>query len=181
MNKVYTLGFIFLIAISTLMAAPEVQAQDMKIGFVEPRAVLERMPEMRAVQQRLQNFAERKQNELVQKERELETERELLQQKVGVISDQARQSEDERLNALETEFMQMQQEAQREMQEQRAKLMSPLLEQIQQAINQVASSKGLDYVLNTTTSTGDVIILYASPEMRDEYDITDEVMTELDI
>jgi len=181
MKKVYTLGFIFLIAITTLMAAPAVQAQDMKIGFVEPRAVLERMPEMRAVQQRLQNFAERKQNELVQKERELQTEVELYQQKVGVISEQARQSEEERLNAMDTEFRQMQQEAQQEMAQQRDEMMSPLLEQIQDAIDAVAARKGLDYVLNTTTSAGDVIILYVSPEVREEYDITDEVMVELDI
>ncbi|PKD43950.1 OmpH family outer membrane protein [Rhodohalobacter barkolensis] len=181
MKKVYTLGFIFLIAITTLMAAPAVQAQDMKIGFVEPRAVLERMPEMRAVQQRLQNFAERKQNELVQKERELQTEVEVYQQKVGVISEQARQEEEERLNTMDTEFRQMQQEAQQELQQQRAELMSPLLEQIQGAIDAVAERKGLDYVLNTTTSNGDVIILYVSPQVRDEYDITDEVMSELDI
>jgi outer membrane protein len=181
MKKVYTLGFIFLIAITTLMAAPAVQAQDMKIGFVEPRAVLERMPEMRAVQQRLQNFAERKQNELVQKERELQTEVELYQQKVGVISEQARQEEEERLNTMDTEFRQMQQQAQQELQQQRAELMSPLLEQIQGAIDAVAARKGLDYVLNTTTSTGDVIILYVSPQVRDEYDITDDVMSELDI
>jgi outer membrane protein len=181
MKKVYTLGFLFLVAISTLMAAPAVQAQDMKIGFVEPRAVLERMPEMRAVQQRLQNFAERKQNELVQKERELQTEVELYQQKVGVISEQARQTEEERLNAMDTEFRQMQQEAQQEMAQQRAELMSPLLEQIQEAIDTVAASKGLDYVLNTTTSAGDVIILYVSPQVREEYDITDEVMVELGI
>jgi len=70
--------FTSLIAITGLMTAPAtVQAQDMKIGFVDPRAVLERMPEMRAVQQRLQNFAERKQTELAQKERELQTEIEL--------------------------------------------------------------------------------------------------------
>ncbi len=181
MKKVYTLGFIFLIAITTLMAAPAVQAQDMKIGFVEPRAVLERMPEMRAVQQRLQNFAERKQNQLVQKERELQTEVELYQQKVGVISEQARQSEEERLNALDTEFRQMQQQAQQEMAQQRAQLMSPLLEQIQEAIDAVAERKGLDYVLNTTTSAGDVIILYVSPQVREEYDITDAVMAQLDI
>ncbi|MFO7799897.1 OmpH family outer membrane protein [Rhodohalobacter sp.] len=181
MKKVYTLGFIFLIAITTLMAAPVVQAQDMKIGFVEPRAVLERMPEMRAVQQRLQNFAERKQNELVEKERELQTEVELYQQKVGVISEQARQTEEERLNAMDTEFRQMQQEAQQEMAEQRSELMAPLLEQIQDAIDAVAARKELDYVLNTTTSSGDVIILYVSPEVQEEYDITDEVMSELDI
>jgi outer membrane protein len=182
MKKVTLFSFIILIAFTTLLAsAPKAEAQEMKIGFVEPRAILERMPEMRAVQQRLQNFAERKQNELVTKERELQTEIELYQQKVGVISETARQQEEERLTNLENEFRQLQSRAQREMEEQRARLMSPLLEQIQQSIDNVASRKGLDYVLNTTTSTGDVIILYVSPQVQREFDITDEVMQDLGI
>lgn len=174
--------FTSLIAITGLMSAPAtVQAQDMKIGFVDPRAVLERMPEMRAVQQRLQNFAERKQTELAQKERELQTEIELYQQKVGVISEQARQNEEERLSEMDAEFRQMQSQAEQEFQQQRAQLMSPLLDQIQEAINNVASNRGLDYVLNTTTSAGDVIILYVSEEVQNEYDITDAVMDDLGI
>ncbi|REL33361.1 OmpH family outer membrane protein [Rhodohalobacter sp. SW132] len=174
--------FTSLIALTGLMTAPAtVQAQDMKIGFVDPRAVLDRMPEMRAVQQRLQNFFERKQSELTQKERELQTEIELYQQKVGVISEQARQNEEERLGELDAEFRQMQNQAEQELQQQRAQLMSPLLNQIQEAINNVASSKGIDYVLNTTTSGGDVIILYVSEEVQSEYDITDAVMADLGI
>jgi len=46
----------------------------MKIGYVESGIILERMPEMRAVQQRLQNFADRKIVELSQLERELQQE-----------------------------------------------------------------------------------------------------------
>ncbi|MEX0662915.1 MAG: OmpH family outer membrane protein [Balneolaceae bacterium] len=178
-----TTTFIFtaLIALSSLMAAPAAQAQDMKIGFVDPRAVLERMPEMRAVQQRLQNFAERKQNELSTMERELQTEIELYQQKVGVISENAQQTEEERLSQMDQEFRQMQNEAQQEMQQRRQELMTPLLDQIQSGINAVSEEMGLDYVLNTTTSQGDVIILYVSEEIQNEYDITDAVMTHLEI
>ncbi len=176
-------SFIFtvLIALSTMISAPAAQAQDMKIGFVDPRAVLERMPEMRAVQQRLQNFAERKQRELTEMERELQTEIELYQQKVGVISENAQQQEEERLTEMDQNFRQMQNQAQQEMQEERQRLMAPLLDQIQTSINAVADRKGIDYVLNTTTSTGDVIILYVSEEVQQEYDITDEVMADLDI
>lgn len=181
MKKVYLFSFITLIAFSTLMAAPETQAQDMKIGFVEPRSVLEKMPEMRAVQQRMQNFMERKQNELSEKERELQTEIEQYQQKVGVISEEARQTEEERLNNMDVEFRELQNTAQQEMQQRQTELMSPLLEQLQGAIDNVAAEQGLDYVLNTTTSGGDVIILYVSESVQEEYDITDAVMRELGI
>ncbi|TVR16562.1 MAG: OmpH family outer membrane protein [Balneolaceae bacterium] len=170
-----------IIAATTLFVAPTAQAQDMKIGFVEPRAILERMPEMRAVQQRLQNLVERKQNELITKERELQTEIELFQQRASVISEQARQNEEERLMQLDMDFRQLQNQAQQEIEQQRANLMAPLLQQIQESINNVAAQRGLDYVLNTTTSTGDVIILYVSPQVQAEYDITDAVMADLDI
>lgn len=181
MKKLIATGIVLAAIGSILLTAAPLQAQDMKIGFVEPRAVLERMPEMRAVQQRLQNFAERKQNELIQKERELQTELEAYQQKVGVISEQARQNEEERLTQLDQEFRQMQMEAQQEVEQQQAQLMGPLLQQIQESINNVADQKGLDYVLNTTTSAGDVIILYVSPQVEAEFDITQDVMADLDI
>lgn len=181
MKKVHIFSFLTLLALSTLMAAPGAQAQDMKIGFVEPRAILEKMPEMRAVQQRLQNFIERKQNELATKEQELQAEREDYQQKVGVISESAREAEEERLQQLGTELMELQTTAEQEVREQQANLMSPLLQQIQEGIDAVATERGLDYVLNTTTSTGDVIILYVSEAVQQEYDITDAVMRELGI
>lgn len=185
MKKLNILSLVTLFILSAMMAVPTANAQvasgDMEIGFVDPRAILDRMPEMRAVQQRLQNFAERKQSELAQKEQELQTEIELYQQKVGVISEQARQSEEERLTQLDQEYRQLTSQAQQELQQRRAELMAPLLQQMQESINSVAAERGLDYVLNTTTSTGDVIILYVSPEVQSNYDITDAVMQDLGI
>ncbi len=173
--------FIFLISASALFATSPGVAQDMRIGFVDPRVILDRMPEMRAVQQRLQNFAERKQRELSDAEQNLQTEIQLYQQKIGVISEEARQKEEERLGQLDLELREKQSQAQQELQQRRAELMAPLLEQIQNAINEVATQKNIDYVLNTTTSTGDVIILYVKEELRQEFDITDAVMVNLGI
>lgn len=185
MKKLNLLSIVTLIILSAMIAVPTADAQvaegDMEIGFVDPRAVLQRMPEMSAVRQRLQNLAERKQTELAEKEQELQSEMELYQQKVGVISEEARQTEEQRLTELDQEFRQLQSQAQQEVEQRRAELMSPLLQQIQEAIDAVASERGLDYVLNTTTSTGDVIILYVSPEVESEYDITDAVMENLGI
>jgi len=181
-KKSTILSVITLLLMMSLPAnSVEAQSQDMKIGFVEPRAILERMPEMRAVQQRIQNFAERKSEELAQMERELQQQIESYQQTIGVISDQARQQEEERLGELDLELRQSQTQAQQELAERRAELMEPLLDQIQTAINEVAQERGIDYVLNLTTSTGDVIILYVRDELREEYDITDAVMRNLGI
>lgn len=155
--------------------------QDLKIGYVDPQTILSKMPEMKAVQQRLRNFMEEKQNELAQKREEYQAEVAEYQKKQQVISESAQKKEEERLGKLGTELQQFQAKLQQQIQQKQQELVGPLLDQINTAISTVASDMGLTYVLNTRTSAGDVIILYTSPEAQKKYDITDEVMNELDI
>jgi len=171
-----TLTFLIVIFASTAIVA---QNQNPEIGYVDPQAILTKMPEMKAVQQRLQNFAERKQRELSQKEQEFQSEVANFEQKSGVISDEARAREEERLGQLQVELLQFRDQAEQEIAQKRAELLGPLLQQMQQAIDTVAQRMGLSYVLNTTTSSGDLIILYVSEEIRTQNDITDAVMEEL--
>lgn len=161
----------------------QVQAQsnnsELKIGYVNPQSILANMPEMRAVQQRLQNFTARKQQELSTLEQEFQTQVAEYQQKVGVISADAQQQEEARLGQLQQDLLQAQEVAEQELAQRRDELVGPLLEQIGAAIEAVAQKQGLSYVLNTTTSSGDMIILYASEDFRAKFDITQSVMEEL--
>lgn len=161
---------------------PLAQAQqELEIGYVDPQAILSRMPEMKAVSQRLQNFMEDKRGELATKREEYQQQVSEYQQKESVISESAKQKEEERLGQLGAELQQFQTELQQEVQQKQQELVGPLLDQIDTAIGTVASNRGLSYVLNTTTSAGDVIILYTSPEAQQRYDITEAVMDELDM
>ncbi|MDR9419714.1 OmpH family outer membrane protein [Gracilimonas sp.] len=155
--------------------------EETKIGFVNPQAVLAKMPEMRAIQQRLTNFAEQKQQELAQKEREFQTAVAEYEQKAGVISEEANQREQERLGQMQQELTVAQREAETALQQRRQELLGPLFQQIGTAIDAVSEEMGLTMVLNTTTSAGDQIILYASQEYQEKYDITDAVMQELGV
>lgn len=157
------------------------QAQDLEIGYVDPQVILSKMPAMKAVQQRLQNFADRKREELAQKQQDFNQQLTAYQQKAAVISDEAKQQEEERLGELSAELQQFRVQLQQEMQQKQQELVGPLLQQVNEAISTVAADMGLTYVLNTTTSTGDVIILYASEEAQANYNITEEVMQELGI
>lgn len=156
-----------------------IKSQEVKIGYVNPQAILANMPEMKAVQQRLQNFTARKQQELSQKEQTFQNEINAYQQKVGVISADAQRQEEERLGKLQNDLVVAQQTAEQELQDKRNELIGPLLEQIGTAIDNVSKNMGLTYVLNTTTSTGDLIILYASEDYQAKYDITEKVMEQL--
>lgn len=165
----------------TLPGAFAQQSQDLKIGYVDPQSILSKMPEWKAVQQRLQNFADRKREELAKKQQQFQQQVTAYQQKSAVISDEAKKKEEQRLGQLNAELQQFQTQLQREIQQKQQELVGPLLQQIEEAINQVAADMELTYVLNTVTSNGDVIILYASEEAQQQYDITDSVMRELGI
>ncbi len=170
----------------TGLAAPsekvQAQAQDeLKIGFVDPQTIMRSMPEMAAIERRLQNFIDRKRQEFAEKEATFRREVEEYQQKMSVISDEARRREEERLAELNLELQEFQQNFQQEIQERQFELIEPLLNKIQGAIETVAREREFTYVLNTMTNNGDFIILYASERAHMDYDITDEVMQRLDL
>lgn len=160
---------------------PTAQAQEMKIGFVDPNAVLSRMPEMAAVERRLQNFAERKRREYSQLQQTIQTDSESLEARRSVISPEAVNREEQRLTNMYMELQQFEQLYAAELQQQQAELMGPLLNRVQEAINAVSAELGLTYVLNTMTNNGDFIILYASAEMQEKYDITAKVAQRLEL
>ena len=170
---------LFFSIVLNLQAQAQSNNSELKIGYVNPQSILANMPEMRAVQQRLQNFTARKQQELSTLEQEFQTQVAEYQQKVGVISAEAQQQEEARLGQLQQGLLQAQEVAEQELTQRRDELVGPLLEQIGSAIEAVAQKQGLSYVLNTTTSSGDMIILYASEDFRAKFDITQSVMEEL--
>lgn len=183
-KRAFTLTFVTLL-IAAAAAVQPAQAQlkqDLtQIGFVDPMSVLQRMPKFAAVQTELQNFVQRKQEEMAKKEQEFQSAISAYQEKSAVISQEARTKEEERLGQLSADLRQFEQQLQQQIQQKRQELLGPLMEEIQGAIDTVSQEMGLDMVLQTRTNSGETILLYASPEMREKYDITDRVMRELGI
>jgi outer membrane protein len=168
----------------SLTVVPNAFTQDFKVGYVDPRVILEQMPEARAVQQEIQNFYDRKQNEIATTQQELQTELQAFQQKVGVLSEEARQTEEERLTQMDLEFRQLQSDAQTEIQQKSAELMDPLFDQIQASVDNVAKDLGLDMIINVTMGGYNILdrnIIYISPENQTDFNITSAVMQDLGI
>lgn len=188
MNKrsiVFSLGLLFVLIwspLNNLVAQQSTESgEDLSIGYVDPQTIMSKMPEMKAVQQKLRNFAERKQKELQEKQQSFQKQMEQFQQKTAVISDQAKKKQEKKLGQMNAELQKFRTQVQQEIQKKRQELMEPVYNQIEDAIDVVASRQDLTYVLNTTTTNGDVIILYASDEAKEKYNITDQVMRELGI
>ncbi len=176
MTKKLPIG-ILLFLMATLSTV--VSAQQLKVGYVDPQTILTRMPEMKAIQQKLINFDEKQGNALRAKDAELKNAIAVYRQKEGAISESAKQTEQAALQQKSAELNQAQQKAQADFAAKREELLGPLLNQIDLAITNVAKRMELSYVLNTTTNSGDLIILYASPDYQAKFDITEQVMVEL--
>ena len=160
---------ILLLLMATLSTV--VSAQQLKVGYVDPQTILSRMPEMKAVQQKLINFSEKQTNLLRAKDAELQNAIAVYRQKEGAISEAAKQAEQAELQKKSIELNEAQQKAQADVAAKRNELLGPLLNQINLAISTVAKRMELSYVLNMATGSGDLIILYASPEYQAKYDI----------
>lgn len=170
-----------LLIIIVLGFSTPVQSQDLKVGYIDPNTVLMRMPEMAAVERRLQNFADRKRREFREKQENLQRDAESLEARRSVISADAVAREEQRLSTLYVELQEFESNYATELQQQQAQQMGPLLQRIQEAIDSVANELGLTYVLNTTTNSGDFIILYASPAMQSQFNITEKVIQKLEL
>ncbi|MFN1835927.1 OmpH family outer membrane protein [Balneola sp. MJW-20] len=176
------LSTLLLTALFGILLLNHASAQEtLTIGYVNPQAVLAKMPETQAIQQQLRNLSEKKEAELRSMSDSFQNELTRFEQRSSVITEDARRNEEERLAQMEQDLVQAQQNAQAEVQQKRQELLGPLFQQIGDAIDAVAARKGLSYVLNTTTSNGDLIILYASEEFQQKYDITMAVMEELGV
>lgn len=171
----------FVLLLALLASGVSTFAQEMRIGYIDPDFILSKMPETAAVEQRLKNFAERKQKELIDEQTKFRQRLEQYQQKQAVISEVAKKKEETELQQMSGKLQEMERNSQVEMQQKQAELMQPLLEQIQKAIDAVSKDLKLSYVFNAVTSQGDYIILYASDEMKQKYDITQKVMDKLKI
>lgn len=180
-RTIFFTAFCISLILSVAVTESQAQIQEEKIGYVNPTAILQKMPEMSAVQTRLQNYAEEKRKQLAQQDQNFQQEVSTFQQKQSVLSEQAKQKEETRLGELQADLQQAQRQAQQDIQAKQQELVGPLIEQINTGIDAVAKRMGLSYVLNTRTNGGDVIILYVSDEAQQKYDVTEEVMAELGI
>lgn len=154
-----------------------VSGQDQKIGFIDSDVILQNMPEYSGIEQQLQLLSENWRDEIRELEnevRELEEDfeaREILftdeirRERMAEIEQKNRQLEnyvDEKFGP-EGEYFTRQQE-----------LLEPIQRSIFNALNQVASRDGFDFVFDRAE---DIRFLYT----REQWNLTEDVMLELGV
>jgi outer membrane protein len=151
------------VVLSTLLLALGggfVQAQTLKIGFVDSQAVLEKLDEVKAANDQLRTFASAK-------EKELKSEADAFQAKVAeaekgfqTMTPQMQAATQKELQALQEKLQIKQQSAQTEIANREKQLFEPIQKRIQEMIKQTATEGGYTYVL-------DKQVLFHSPAADD--------------
>ena len=105
MKKILFLSLI-VVAVTLGWNTNESQAQsdELKIGYVDPNSILMRMPEMAAIERRLQNFADRKRREFMSLQEDLQAQSENLEARRSVISAVAVAREEQQLTEAYVEL-----------------------------------------------------------------------------
>ncbi len=158
------------------MTAGTAHAQQ-KIGYIDSDYILNLLPEYATIQQQLDRMAQTWQGELDEAKVELDDKFREYQARELLYTNEERQrrreeilQEEEDLERLRVKYF----GPEGDIFLQQEQLMRPLQERILQAINEVSSSEGYDYVFD---AAGDFLFMFK----RDQYNLSDTVLRELGI
>jgi outer membrane protein len=169
------------IAIVFTFLGSDVLAQSNKVGYINPQAVLEALPETEAVEKKLQEFVQLKQSEFTTKEEAFLAKVRRVQEQVQaqLISEQEVARQRVALEQEQEELYALLDSQQNQLRTRQQELLQPILRSIDEAIASVAAELQLDYVLNETTTQGESILLFVSSNGRQTLNITNRVIQKL--
>src|SRR5262249_35400716 len=146
--------------------------QGAKIGFVDIQRVVNESSEGKASTAKVNALIQKKQNEGVEKNKQLQANQQKLQQSGGVLSDTARAQLEKEIERQQVESQRFQQDAQAEINELTQELQSEFIKKVRPVLQQVATEKGLHALFNADASG----VAWADPGL----DLTGDVIKKLD-
>jgi outer membrane protein len=147
----------------------------LKIGYIDSDAIMDQLPDVQDVRQRLDALIQEWQAELNKLEREWKNKYDDYEKRKLIMSDQTRIETEQQLVQLENKISEYRDKkfgANGELFQKQDELMKPVQNKIFNAIKEVAQEEDLDFVFDRS---GDIMILYA----KEKYDISAKVLNKL--
>jgi len=148
----------------------------LKIGYVSSDVILQQYPDAVEAQKKLESLAKGWQDELEKMTKELQEKYAAYQKKEGMMTEQAKLQEQQKLLAKEQEIndFRMKKFGQNgELAQQQDKIMRPIRDKIFKAIAAVAKEEGVSFVFDKSEQL--LVLLYA----ESRYDLTFKVLDRL--
>lgn len=168
---------IFAALLALLIATPPDARGQQQIGYVDSEYILGETPEYATVQQQIDRMAEEWRQELEARRSEVDDLFREYQARELLYTNEERQQRREEILRAEEEVERLRMRyfgPEGELFQEQERLMRPIQERVLEAIEEVASREGYDYVFD---KGGDFLFMFA----REQYDLSDEVLLELGI
>ena len=152
-------------------------AQGMKIGYTLSDYVIGLHPKSKTIQAQLESYKKQLDATLQKKAEVFQQKSAEFSQSGAMMSEVAKAEKQRELQFLYQEIEKYQQDAELDMQKKQVELLKPVLEEIQSAIDAVATENGYDYILNADAGPGTTLILHG-PE---NHNVTELILKKLGI
>ncbi len=146
-----------------------------KIGWVNSKAITEKLPEAQEAQRQLDNLVTEWQNELAKMQNDWQKKFAEYDKKKLILTDQGKADSERELQDLDKKIADYRNRKfgqSGELFQKQNDLMKPVQDKIFKAIQEIAKEEEYDYVLD---KSGDILLLYTN----DKFDLTDKVLEKI--
>ena len=126
------------------LGCPATQAAELKIGYVNPAAILDNYQRTKDAEQALQQKSKQKQAELEGRVDELKK----LRQGAELLNDQAREAKTREIEEKSDAFKRLKVQAERELLRERNEMLKTIVEEINQAVSEYAKGNHFSLVVD---------------------------------
>mgnify|MGYP002622462470 FL=1 len=162
-----------LMALAFLLSAGAVEAQTLKIGYINSQEILVNAPGAEEAQAQFDQEMSTYQQEIAQLETELQNMETALQQQQLTLSPEAKANREQQLQAKFQEYQQRTAQLQEMANQRRAALIQPVMDEITAVIETIREEGAYSLILDAAAGS----IVSADPAL----DLTQEVITRLQV
>ncbi|MCT4561034.1 MAG: OmpH family outer membrane protein [Crocinitomicaceae bacterium] len=152
-------------------------AYSQKYAYIDSEYILNKMPEYADAKDKLDKLAERWTAEIEERYAAIKAKREAFAREEVLLPDEERKKREEEINKMEAEALEMQKMrfgVKGDYFQKRQELIKPIQDRVFDAMQTVASKRNYSFVFDKANQSN---LIYADSK----YDISDEVLRELDI
>jgi len=141
----------------------KVAAQELKFGHVNIQKLVAELPEKKAADAQLQAEAQKLQDQLKVMSQDLDNKYTSYLSQRDSLPDLIRATKEKEIQDLDTRIKQYNQMAQQTLAQKEQQLLQPIMQKVQNAINEVGQEQGLIYIFDISTQ----VVLYHSDKSID--------------
>lgn len=168
-----------LVALVASLVNPLMAQTPTKIGYTDVEVILGRLPDAKKIQSELEVTRAQFEKSIQEKIKEFQDKLDKYQKNAQNMNEVLRADSERELQNLQKSIEDLQANSQQSLMQKQQTLLTPVLDKISAAIQQIGKEQGYLYIINSDTGqNANPILLYVGSE---EFNVTDLVLTKLGV